>query len=307
VIAGLLLSLLSLFPPVHYRFFLSMTLQFSIGQCATLACLLEATAPKVGNVHRGADFEDLTFGDFVVSAVAIGPAMEAAANTGVGRAVHDAVVATRQLVATNTNLGMALLFAPLAAVPRGEAISKDSIGAVLHSLTPDDSRLVYEAIRLARPGSLGSVESMDVANEAPEDLLAAMGAAADRDLIARQYVEKFRLVLDDAVPALAASRKHGWSLTDAIIHTHLFLISRHGDSLIARKGGRELSDRAKKIAGQVCLAGDPGDEAYQEAVADFDFWLRSDGNRRNPGTTADLVAAALFAGLRDGLLEPPWR
>ena len=83
----------------------------SIGQCATLACLLEATAPKVGNVHRGADFENLTFSDFVISAVAIGPAMEAAASTGVGRAVYDAVAATRQVVSTNTNLGMALLFA----------------------------------------------------------------------------------------------------------------------------------------------------------------------------------------------------
>jgi triphosphoribosyl-dephospho-CoA synthase len=281
--------------------------RLSIGQCATLACLLEATAPKVGNVHRGADCEDLTFGDFVVSAVAIGPAMEAAANTGVGRAVHDAVVATQQLVATNTNLGMALLFAPLAAVPHDEAISKDSIGAVLHGLTPDDSRLVYEAIRLARPGSLGSVESMDVANEAPEDLLAAMGAAADRDLIARQYVENFCLVFQEALATLIGDRLRGCSLTEAIVHTHVFLISRHGDSLIARKGGRELSHRASTIAKQVYLAGNPGDEAYHEALADFDFWLRSDGNRRNPGTTADLVAAALFAGLRDGLLEPPWR
>ena len=65
----------------------------TIGQCATLACLLEATAPKVGNVHRGADFEDLSFTDFVASAVAIGPAMEAAAVVGVGRAVRDAVAA----------------------------------------------------------------------------------------------------------------------------------------------------------------------------------------------------------------------
>src|SRR5437868_8770036 len=100
----------------------------SIGQCATLACLLEATAPKVGNVHRGADFEDLTFSDFVVSAVAIGPVMEKVASTGVGRAVRETVAATRALVSTNTNLGMALLFAPLAAVPRGERLTTASVG-----------------------------------------------------------------------------------------------------------------------------------------------------------------------------------
>ena len=67
--------------------------RLSIAQCATLACLLEATAPKVGNVHRGADFGDLTFTDFAVSAALIGPAMQLAATEGIGRAVHDAVAA----------------------------------------------------------------------------------------------------------------------------------------------------------------------------------------------------------------------
>ena len=98
--------------------------QLSVGQCATLACLLEATAPKPGNVHRGADFEDLTFTDFVASAVAIGPAMESARQTGVGRAVRDAIAATRRLVSTNTNLGAVLLIAPLAAVPRDQRLAE---------------------------------------------------------------------------------------------------------------------------------------------------------------------------------------
>ena len=54
----------------------------SIGQCATLACILEVAAPKPGNVHRGSDFDDVGLNDFLVSAVAIGPAMEAAAESG---------------------------------------------------------------------------------------------------------------------------------------------------------------------------------------------------------------------------------
>lgn len=281
--------------------------QLPIGQCATLACLLEAAAPKVGNVHRGADFDDLTFGDFAVSAVAIGPAMEQATSTGVGRAVHNAVMATRNLVATNSNLGMALLMAPLAAVTRTEPLTTSSVGRVLKSLASDDCRLVYEAIRVARPGGLGNVESMDVAGEAPSDLLAAMQAAADRDLVARQYVEDFQLVLNEALPVLAAGRERGWSLTDSIIHTHVSLIATHGDTLIARKCGPEIAAKASTIASQTLNAGQPGDDAYFEALADFDFWLRSDGHRRNPGTTADLIAAALFAGLRDGLLPPSWR
>jgi triphosphoribosyl-dephospho-CoA synthase len=285
---------------------MSMHASQTIGQCATLACLLEATAPKVGNVHRGADFDDLTFQDFVVSAVAIGPAMEGAAVTGIGRAVHNAIAATRQCVATNTNLGMVLLIAPLAAVPRGEPLTTFSVGHVLRGLTANDCRLVYEAIRLAQPGGLGTVESMDVAAEPPQDLLAAMRAGAERDLVARQYVEDFQLVIGEALPALIAGREQGWTLTDAIVHTHLSLIARHGDSLILRKCGSDVSSKAALLAQRVLAAGEPGDEAYLAAVADFDFWLRADGNRRNPGTTADLLAAALFAGLRDDLLPPPW-
>src|SRR6185436_1568049 len=98
-----------------------MNVPLSVSQCATLACLLEVTAPKAGNVHRGADFDDLTFTDFAVSAAALGPAMETAASGGVGSAVFAAIESTRKLVNTNTNLGMALLIAPLAAVPRDQA------------------------------------------------------------------------------------------------------------------------------------------------------------------------------------------
>jgi triphosphoribosyl-dephospho-CoA synthase len=278
----------------------------SIGQCATLACLLEATAPKVGNVHRGADFEDLTFTDFLVSAVALGSVMERAAEAGVGRTVLHAVRATIELVPTNVNLGIALLLAPLAAVPR-DAPLMEGVANLMDTLTAEDSRLVYEAIVLANPGGLGTVEQIDVHGQPPDNLLAAMAAARDRDLIARQYVEDFALVLDELAPAIANRRKQGWSLTDAIVRTHVRLLSEHVDSLIVRKCGMEVGQQATVIASQVLAAGGPGDENYLRALADFDFWLRSDGHRRNPGTTADLIAAALFVVLRDGLIEPPYR
>jgi triphosphoribosyl-dephospho-CoA synthase len=278
----------------------------SISQAATLACLLEATAPKVGNVHRGADFEGLCFADFVVSAVAIGPAIEQAAEKGVGQTVFAAIHATRALVDTNTNLGMVLLIAPLAAVPKGEALTS-GVSKVLQNLTQRDSELVYEAIRLAKPGGMGQAEKMDIAGPAPAHLLDAMQHAADRDLVARQFVTDFAIVLNDSLPRLLDGQNKGWSLIDNIIHEHVRLISEHSDSLIARKCGLETAQQASAIAVQVLRAGEPGDEPYHEALADFDFWLRADGHRRNPGTTADLLAAALFAGLREGLLKPPYR
>ncbi|MCO6455858.1 MAG: triphosphoribosyl-dephospho-CoA synthase [Pirellulaceae bacterium] len=277
----------------------------SVGQLATLACLLEVSAPKPGNVHRGADFEDLTLNDFLVSATCIGPAMQAAAERGVGLTVRDAIHATRSCVGRNTNLGTVLLLAPLAAVPRGMVLA-DGVPGVLARLTAADAALVYQAILLAQPGGLGQSGELDVHGPPPASLLEAMRVAEDRDLVARQYTTNFATVLDQVVPWLVAGRSSGWSLTESIIYTHVRLMEAYPDSLIARKCGPEVARRAARMALAALDAGPPPNPDYYAAVADLDFWLRSDGNRRNPGTTADLIAAGLFAALRQRLLPPPW-
>jgi triphosphoribosyl-dephospho-CoA synthase len=274
----------------------------SVGQCATLACFLEATAPKPGNVHRGADFDNLAYPDLIVSAIVIGPVMENAPRRRLGETILDAVRATREAVATNTNLGTILLLAPLAAVPREQPLAH-GIADVLSRLDADDARLVYQAIRLARPGGMGQVAEADLADEAPADLIAAMRLAADRDLVARQYANGFQEVLHNVVPAIKGGLDRGWGTSHAIVHAQLTIMSRYPDSLIARKCGIETAQRAADHAAQVLQAGTPIDEAFWQAVADLDFWLRSDGHRRNPGTTADLIAAGLFALLRDGIME----
>ena len=164
-----------------------------IARCAVLACLLEATVRKPGNVHPQASFRDLTYADFVRSAHLIGPSFEHAGEWSVGRIVRDAVERTRREVSTNTNLGILLLLAPLASVPPGVTIA-DGIGGVLAGLTREDARLVYEAIRLANPGGLGQVENEDVAAEPSVTLLEAMQLAADRDRIAQQFANNFATV-----------------------------------------------------------------------------------------------------------------
>ncbi|MBI2478238.1 MAG: triphosphoribosyl-dephospho-CoA synthase [Planctomycetia bacterium] len=278
----------------------------SIAQCASLACLLEATTPKPGNVHRGADFEDLCFYDFVVSAVAIGPAMAAAQQHGVGVAVLEAIRTTRSLVPSNTNLGCVLLIAPLAAVPPEQSL-QEGIGSVLGALTARDAELVYEAIRLATPGGLAHVEDMDVHDVPPRDLIEGMRLAAHRDLVARQYTNGFAEVLNCVVPWLQEGQAAGWSLSTAIIHTHLRLMGEFPDSLIARKCGIQVAEDAAARAKHVLTSGEPGERAYEQALTDLDFWLRSDGHRRNPGTSADLIAAGLFAAWRERRLISPFR
>lgn len=272
--------------------------RLTVGQRATLACLLEVSAPKPGNVHRGADFDDLTFEDFATSAVAIGPVLDRAGQLPLGRVVLDAISATQAVVQTNTNLGIVLLIAPLAAVPPDQAWGS-GIAAVLNRLTPSDAADVYAAIQLARAGGLGTESRWDVHGTPPPDLLAAMRAAADRDLIARQYVTNFSTVLETVVPSLLANLNRGWRPAEAIVRSALQLMAAEPDSLIGRKCGREIAEQSARYAAVTLDAGEPGDENYHEALADLDFWLRSDGHRRNPGTTADLIAAALFVVLRD--------
>src|SRR6185503_19691287 len=84
-----------------------------IAAAAQLACLLEAHAPKPGNVFPGRDFADVGYDDFVASAAAIGAPFSRLADTPLGVLVREAVEATTKWAPSNTNLGIVLLLAPL--------------------------------------------------------------------------------------------------------------------------------------------------------------------------------------------------
>src|SRR5262245_13581537 len=164
-----------------------------VGRFALLACLWEVTARKPGNVHRYRDFDDLTYLDFVASAAEVASVLETASYSedGLGKLILCAVSVTRLVVSTNANLGIILVLAPLASVPSPTKL-REGIAAVLDRLTIEDSRDVYEAIRLAKPGGLGRVEDQDVSIEPTLPLREVMALAADRDLVARQYANGFR-------------------------------------------------------------------------------------------------------------------
>jgi triphosphoribosyl-dephospho-CoA synthase len=275
------------------------------GLCAQVACVWEATARKPGNVHRFRDFDDATYLDFVLSAAAVTPELTAACQRPVGETVLACVRATRRVVATNTNLGIVLLLAPLAAVPDGEPL-RPGVGRVLAALTVDDARRAYEAIRLARPGGLGRSAEEDVAGEPTRTLREVMALAADRDLVARQYANGFEEVFAVGVPALEAGLRETAALEAAIVRAHLELMAQYPDTLIARKCGPDVAKEAATRARHVLDAGWPALSADRAALAEFDAWLRADGHRRNPGATADLLTACLFTLLRgDTITLPP--
>jgi len=278
--------------------------RLSAGRLAQVACLLEVTARKPGNVHRFCDFSELHYLDFLLSATAIGGPLDRAVERGIGATVLAAVKATRQVVSTNTNLGMILLLTPLAAVPPAIDLA-DGVEQVLAGTTRDDARLVYQAILLASPGGIGRVDEQDVAAESTMTLREVMALAADRDLIARQYASGFQEIFHEVLPMIRAALHGGHLLETAIIAAFLGTLARYPDSLILRKAGREVALSVSRKAAEVLQAGWPGSAESHDRLQELDAWLRSRGNQLNPGTTADLVTAALFAALRDGTIQLP--
>jgi triphosphoribosyl-dephospho-CoA synthase len=298
-----------------------------LGLHAQLACLWEATARKPGNVHRFRDFADTSYLDYAASAATLGVAIAGVGQLGVGATVYEAVRLRGLVAARNTNLGMALLLAALAraSVPHTEgsgrfceaSLNEVRDGAfrvrlrrVLRELSVEDAVQVYRAIRLASPGGLGEAGEQDVAAEPTVNLREAMALSADRDLVARQYANDFADVFEQGAPAVRAGIERTGCVEGGILHAHLHLMANFPDSLIARKRGGEEARESAERARMVLEAGWPLTEAGRRAIVELDDWLRAVGHQRNPGTTADLVAASLFVLLREGLLgtlpERPW-
>lgn len=280
-----------------------MTAQLDIATLAQLSCLLEVSAPKPGNVSPGMRFRDMSYEDFLVSALAIGPAIGEAGKVPLGITIERALAATREVTRANTNLGLVLLLTPLAAASILTAGTlRERVQRVLRATTIDDARLVYNAIRSANPGGMGKVSVEDLGEQPKVTLLKAMDLARERDSVAREYATDFGITFDWGVPALRAARQAGLGWLDAVTEAGLKLLSEVPDTLIARKAGKEVALQISAGARGVLEAGGIRSQPGRKALAEFDASLRDPQNSRNPGTTADLIAAATFVTL----LEDGW-
>lgn len=274
----------------------------SVRIAAELACLFEASAEKPGNVTPQHDFRDMRYEDFLRSAIAIGPEMAVADQRGVGDTVLAAIQATHRQVEVNTNLGIVLLLAPLAKAALQFSQSgypadlRHGVRQVLANLNIDDAQLAYDAIRAANPGGIAtSQEGHDVRTDVPTiTLREAMALAAHRDSIASEYVTDYAIVFEQALPALTQAYAAGLPDRTAITQAYLQLLAAVPDTLIARKCGLERAKQISAHAAEVVAAGGVRTPEGQQALRAFDANLRHYGNRFNPGTTADLIAATLF-------------
>jgi triphosphoribosyl-dephospho-CoA synthase len=266
-----------------------------IAEAFRWACLAELDAPKPGNVHIFADGHHMTAAEFVASADAAAPHLSAS-GARVGARILGAVEATFEAVGANTNLGIILLCAPLAGAAENDISDlRASLIEVLQRLDTKDAELTYRAIVLATPAGLGRSERHDVFGPATVSLLEAMTEASGRDRVARQYATSFADIFEVGLPRLEAAVLQYADLRWATLATYLEFLSAFPDTHIARKHGAPAADRVCDAAAalQRSLHATEHPETLLPDLLTWDAALKADGI--NPGTSADLTVATLFA------------
>ncbi|XSG82732.1 MAG: triphosphoribosyl-dephospho-CoA synthase [Methyloligella sp. ZOD6] len=260
------------------------------------ACLAELEALKPGNVHRYADDPRHVVSDFEKSAEASAPFVADSA-LSVGERIKRAAEATAEACGTNTNLGIILMAAPLAAAAQ-QPPKKDlqyRVAKILAKLGKRDARDAYAGIRAANAGGLGEVPEHDVAEEPSVSFLEAMSAAQSRDRIAWNYTHDFADIFEIGLPTYADAMARWSAPSWALSAVFMRFLATEPDSLIARKHGmKEASDvrmEAAQLAEKLGAAETPA--GMESALLAFDRSLKERGF--NPGTTADLTVATLLA------------
>ncbi|HEV7832849.1 MAG TPA: triphosphoribosyl-dephospho-CoA synthase [Caballeronia sp.] len=280
------------------------------------ACRLDVETAKPGNVSVGYPGHGMTASQFIASADAAANAL-LAPGAPVGTRILDAVSRTRETAGCNTNLGIVLLVAPLAAAleihaedPRAGICAtawRTATERVLATLDLDDTRAAYRAIALANPGGLGDAPEQSVHDLPSVDLRTAMTLAAGRDSIARQYANGFRDVFETGLETVRRAQRSGLSQPATAITLDVFLAFLSGwpDSHIVRKHGlpvaQSVTREARRHQDAIRRALARGGVANELlALGEWDAELKAQGI--NPGTSADLTVATLFiAGVADGI------
>ncbi|WP_253736399.1 triphosphoribosyl-dephospho-CoA synthase [Halohasta salina] len=278
----------------------------STAENAQLALLLEvAGTPKPGNVDRHRDLDDLRFEQFVAGAVGARDGLDRAADGDpVGAAFEQAVDGMSNQEGGNTQFGCLLLLVPLIRAAADGSLTPEGVRSVVESTTVDDAVGFYRAfehVDVAVGDPPPEADELDVCrgSDAAEALrrrsltlydIMALSADPDGrigDGNAREWVSGFERTFRAADRLLADEGPVG----DRTARVFLDLLAEEPDTLVATNHGeataREVSARAAAVDGDLDAAEGLADEFVEAGY--------------NPGTTADITAAALFVALQRGL------
>jgi triphosphoribosyl-dephospho-CoA synthase len=296
-----------------------------VSKCLQLAILLEVSAEKPGNVTFTSSFERTTCQHFLASAIAAGTSFQEAANRGILAAegkVGISQIGLGELIKTctadinawqrggNTILGTIILFMPIAVAAGITPTNKNyqfvfsqlrqNIDLVVKSTTAWDSVHLYEAIDIASPSGLNKAPDLDVTDPSSTErlikenlsLFEVFRIASSYDDICAEWVNNYSVTFDLAYPYLT-QELGSKPLNTAVVHTFLKILSGRPDTFIARKVSKEKAREVSLDAKAVLELGGLETSKGKKSLRQFDKNLRLSKNNCNPGTTADLTAAAL--------------
>jgi triphosphoribosyl-dephospho-CoA synthase len=304
-----------------------------ISKCLQLAILLEVSADKPGNVNLMVGFEGTRYEHFLASAVAAEPYFEWAAKRGVevsrreirvsdvrlGRIIKDCIADINSWQrGGNTLLGAVILLSPIAVAAgmtptEGQHISeipelRENLKLAVESTTSEDAVDVYEAIKIAEPSGLGRAPDLDVNDPNSINMIRkekislydTFTIASKYDAVCSEWVENYPITFEVAYPYLKKQIRETKDLDIAIIHTFLKVLSEYLDTFIARKAGIKKAREVSSLANEVLKFGGLETSIGRKSLSEFDRELRKAGNVLNPGTTADIIAAALALNVLGG-------
>jgi len=331
------------------RFKHSMFLD-DIMRSAQLAAALEVSGwPKPGNVHRTADYVDMTFEQFIAGSIALGPANREAGfkgmlaglgkikieDIGIGQYIKKSVIDFKAWhLNGNTHLGICLLFIPLSAsagytFAQREEIEpvslRENVSRIMEATTTLDAIDVYEAIKKANPSGLGRLESVDAPDltekgvdqkilDTGQTLFDIMRVSSQWDTISQEWVTGMKISFKIGYSTIKRVYNETGKINTTTVNTFLTLLSQFPDTFIARKVGvnviqdipravaiglKKAEEVSRKAAAIIRMGGLKTAEG-KKALLSFDRELRVD-LKLNPGTTADLTAAALLIAILCGL------
>ncbi|WP_254535112.1 triphosphoribosyl-dephospho-CoA synthase [Halomarina litorea] len=273
----------------------------SHAQHAELALLLEVTGtPKPGNVDRQRDHDDLRFEHFVAGAVGSAPGLRlAAGNASLGLAFERGVFGMADQTAGNTQFGALLLLVPLVRAASRGSLDREGVERVVESTTVADACEFYRAFEHVDvavsdpPGDLAALDVRRGSEAIPAlrgrglTLSDLMAESREVDGVAEEWAAGFPRTFEAAEWILDDERP----VPDRAARAFLRLLADRPDTFVEKQRdaatAREATERAR-----AALAGETDPEELAEAFV---------AEGVNPGTTADLIAAALYVALERGL------
>ena len=281
---------------------------YDIMKASQIACCLEVSSFKPGNVHRNREYDDIKYHHFISSGIAFGNIIYEVSqdNKDIGKYIKLAVIESKKWSPTNANLGIIMLHMPIGMSSGkidefNENVLKKEIIFTTKNTTVNDAINVYDAIEIAMPNINPPKEGPDAQkNDAKQELIEknltlydVFKISSTWDSISKEWAEGFNISFK-GYKLLNEYYEEYNNINLATTKTFLSILSEHPDTLIARKKDLDTSKMVSEMAKDILDNG-----FKKEDIEEFDKFLSKEGNKLNPGTTGDLVASSLMIFLLD--------